>query len=138
MKKYAPILAILLAQAALAGEPPTCGDPAVTKSVQELFWEQKLRLETSPGPQDGNAWRAFNDFTVSSVVTHGYDTGLRRRACEGGIGKGRQPWRVPYTVQATDDAPGRFVVRADFRNVPDDQAMALRELIVRVINQPAR
>lgn len=133
------VLAALLATfgaAALAAEPPACADRAITRTVQELFWEQKLHLQTTPTEADGKAWLAFNDFQVSNVVALGYDDGMKRRRCEGSIGKGRQPVRVPFTVQTSDS--GNPVVRADFSGMPDAQATALRELIVRVIGSAAR
>lgn len=127
---------LLAAQACAASDAPACADKGVTGLVQEMFWSDKLMLQTVPTPQDGNAWRAFSDFELRDAVTQGYDTGLKRRACEASIGKGAKPWRVPYTVQATDADPGRFVVRADFRSIPQAHAMMLRELIVQAINKP--
>jgi hypothetical protein len=135
-RALALISALLLAQTAGAGDVPACADKAVTGLVRELFWSEKLMLGTVPTPNDGNAWRAFSDFNVRDVVTNGYDSGLKRRSCSAGvgIGKGAKTWPVHYTVQVTDSDPGRFVVRADLRGIPDAQAMALRELIVQAVN----
>lgn len=127
--------AAFLASTANAAEPPACSDRAVMRMVQESFWEQKLLLSPVPTERDGDVWRAYNEFTVSNVVSHGYDSGLKRRLCEGSIGKGQRPIAVPYTVQITESDPSTYIVRADFRAMPREHAIVLREMVVNIANK---
>jgi hypothetical protein len=131
MKTAILLLAIAAAGTAFAAEPAQCADRAVTETVRELFWENKLRLPL-PKPHETIALKAYNDWPVSAVTSNGYDATLKRRLCEASLGAGQRPLRVWYSAQLTD--AGSTFVRADFSAFPDAHAMVLRELIVQLVN----
>lgn len=132
MKAAIVLLAIATAGAAHAAEPAQCSDKAITETVRELFWENKLRLPL-PRQHEAIALKAYADWPVSNVVSLGYDSGLKRRNCEASLGAGERPLRVRYTAQITQDTGATFV-NADFSRFPNQLAIALREMIVQQVN----
>jgi hypothetical protein len=125
---------LLLAGNAQAAEAPACSDKAVTETVRTLFWNKKLLLPL-PTNKASVAHKAYGEWQVNDIVSDGYDSGLKRRACSATTGSGKQPANITYTVQITESNPSKFVVRADFSEIPDYLAMALREIIVMAVKE---
>lgn len=115
-----------------AAEAPACSDKAVTETVRKLFWEQKLGLGNAPLKPTDLGYKHLNEWQIYDVTSSGYNTGIKRRGCSASTGTGKRPTAITYTVQLTE-AKDKFIVRADFSDLPDAFALVMNEVYSKAI-----